>query len=298
MHWDDLPYFLAVVRGGTLAGAAKRLGVDATTVGRRIDRLTASLDAELFEVGPAGHSLTAAGERLLRHAEEMERVAQQADQAVSGERARLAGRVRISLSEGLATWVVGPAVPALHQRHPGIALDVVTGNGFLSPTKREADLAVVLARPTRGPLRVRKLTDYGLGLYGSRAYIAAHGSPADVGAIAEHVLVGYTPDFIYADELRYLPEIGADLEPGFSSSSITLQYRMIASGVGIGVLPHFIGLQDRELVPILPGTVEIRRNFWLAVHNDLARIARVEAVVAWLTETVTGCPRLFRPSAC
>ncbi|MFZ2982052.1 MAG: LysR family transcriptional regulator, partial [Sphingobium sp.] len=135
IHWDDLRYFLAVERGRTLATAAARLGVDATTVGRRIDRLAASLNTSLFEVGPRGHALTPSGKKLLAHAEEMERSLLSASGDLSGERSRYAGTVRISMSEGFATWVVAPQLSQFHERHPDISLEIVTTNGFLNPSK-------------------------------------------------------------------------------------------------------------------------------------------------------------------
>ena len=294
MQWNDLQYFLAVARGRTLAAAGRQLGVDATTVGRRIERLSANLNSDLFEIGPGGHSLTQAGERLLAYAEEMERAALLAGSALSGERTRFAGKVRISLAEGLATWIVGPVLPQLQARHPEIALDMVTGNGFLNPSRREADLAVMLARPTRGPLHVRKLSDYGLGLYGAQKYLHAHGAPHTIQSLRTHRLVGYTPDFIYADELRYLREIDDRLEPSLTSSSINLQHRMIKSGAGLGILPHFIGQQDSTLAPLLPEQIEIRRSFWLVVHDDMRRIARVEAVMEWLGQVLHQAADLLR----
>ena len=294
MQWNDLQYFLAVARARTLAAAGRQLGVDATTVGRRIERLSASLNSDLFEIGPAGHSLTQAGERLLAYAEDMERAALLAGSALGGERARFAGKVRISLAEGLATWIIGPAVGTLNARHPEIALDMVTGNGFLNLSRREADMAVMLARPTRGPLHVRKLSDYGLGLYGARDYVRTQGAPENIAELRAHRLIGYTPDFIFADELRYLREVDDRLEPSLTSSSINLQHRMIHSGAGLGILPHFMGQQDDQLVPLLPDAIEIRRSLWLVVHDDMRRIARVEAVMEWLTHVLHQAAPLLR----
>jgi len=288
MYWDDLRYFLAVERGRTLSKAAARLGVDATTVGRRIERLGHSLNAALFEVGPHGHSLTAAGEKLLQHAEEVERAILAANGDLRGESGKLAGTVRISLSEGLATWVFAPNLPIFQARHPGIMLEIATTNEFLNPSKREADLAVMLARPTSGALIVQKLTDYRLGLFASQDYLAAHGMVADLDDLRQRVLIGYIPDLIYSDELRYLEEVDAALQPRLTSSSITMQHAMTRAGLGVSVLPHFIGMSDPDLVPLMPETITITRSFWIVVHADLRRVARVNAVIEWLRQVASG----------
>ena len=104
--------------------------------------------------------------------------------------------------------------------------------------------------------------------------------------IAARTLIGYIPDFIYADELRYLSEVESDLAPALSSSSINVQHALTAAGLGISVLPHFIGRRDARLVPVLADAVSITRSFWIVVHQDIARLARVRAVIDWLKEVI------------
>jgi DNA-binding transcriptional LysR family regulator len=286
MQWDDLRHFLALARAQTLPAAGQTLGVDGTTVWRRVDRLSKQLDTSLFEIGATGHKLTASGEELLRHAEDAERAVQAANSALTGERGRFTGTVRLSLSEGFASWIVAGDIVAFHAAHPGIRLEIATTNGFLNPSRREADLAVLLARPAKGPLVARKLTDYRLRLYAGRNYLAQHPpiqSPED---LRQHRLIGYIPDFIYADELRYLSEIASDLTPDFSSSSINAQYAMVRAGAGLAILPQFIGAQDPTLHPVLGEDASIKRSFWIVVHRDLSKVARVRAVIDWLTALV------------
>lgn len=286
MHWDDLRIFLAAARSRTLSDAARKLGVDATTVGRRLERLSSDLKTTLFEATPGGLTLTSHGERLLVQAEAVEQSIAVASDTLAGERSRLKGLVRISISEGLATWVVARHLPEFRSLHPEISIELVTTNGFLNPSKREADLAITLARPVRGHLIASKLADYRLGLFASKTYLDRHGAPVNGEDIGRHPVIGYTPEFIYADELRYLGEIGSRLEPSLSSSSINVQQAMIHASSGIGVLPLFIGRQDDALVRILEGSAEIKRSFWLVVHKDSRHVARVAAVIDWLKELV------------
>ncbi|WP_343520073.1 LysR family transcriptional regulator [Sphingomonas sp.] len=284
MDWSDLPIFLAIARTGQLAKAAQSLEIDATTAGRRLRRLEQSLGERLFEQGPDGQSLTAAGERLLTHARAMERAAAAIGSRDPGGPVR--GTIRVSVSEGFGTWFVSRHLAALADAHPGLTIDLVASSGFLNPTRRETDIAVLLARPRRGPLLTRKLADYGLRLYASRAYLAAHPPLAVPEQLREHRLIGYVPDILYAPELRYLDEIPGAHEPQLRSSSINAQHRMAAAGAGIAVLPCFIGDADPGLARVLP-SVRIHRSFWLVTHEETRHFPQVAAFAEWLTALAT-----------
>ncbi|WP_298284568.1 LysR family transcriptional regulator [Novosphingobium sp.] len=283
--WNDFQAFLAVARSGQLARAASALGVDATTVGRRLRRLETRTGVTLFEQTREGQVLTEAGEAMLAEVEAMAQAASRiAEHAASGSGP--AGLLRISLSEGFASWIVAPALRGFVEAYPRLVVDLVASSGFLSPSKREADLAVTLSRPRAGPVIAGKLSDYTLRLYATRGYLAQRGLPGKPQELARgHRLVGYIPDLLYAPELRYLAEIEPDLSATVRSSSINAQHRMIAAGAGIGVLPCFIGDADKWLVPVLPEQ-RITRSFWLVTHKDTHNLARVRAFKDWLTALV------------
>jgi DNA-binding transcriptional LysR family regulator len=284
--WDDLRVFLAVARARKVAPAARALGIDTTTIARRIARLEKALDAELFEMGAGERSLTSRGQLLLGHAEAAESAALAAVEQMSGQEHMLSGQVRLSVAEGFGTWVLAPGMGDFNRRHPGIRLDLITASGFLNPSKREADMAVMLARPQRGRLTVRRLGDYRLHLYASPAYLERVGRPGKPADLRGHTLIGYVPEFIFSPELDYLDEVEAGLEANLRSTSIIMQQRMIAEGAGIGVLPDFIGRRDAGLMPLMADRVEITRSFWLVMHGDMRRLARIAAVADWLRERV------------
>lgn len=282
MHWDDLRYFLAVSRAGQLSRAAAALGVDATTVGRRVRRLEKALGQTLFEQTQEGQTPTEAGELLLVKAEAMEREVRAIEASPeAGE--HLAGSIRVSVSEGFGTWFVAHHLSGFAAAHPRLRIDLVASSGFLNPSRREADVAILLARPRKGPLFTRKLTDYRLRLYAARSYLAARGPVPNVEALRGHPLIGYVPDLLYAPELRYLTEIAPALEPRIRSTSINAQYRLVASGAGIAVLPCFIGDADGALTRVLDD-ISVTRSFWLVTHADTRQLPRVDSFVAWLTE--------------
>lgn len=288
MEWDDLRFFLAVAREGQLARAGTRLGVDATTVGRRLRRLEATLGQTLFEQAKEGQSLTEAGKRLLLRAEGMERQAREIEAAGAGASGPdLTGSIRVSVSEGFGTWFVAHHLPDFAALHPRLGIDLVASSGFLNPSRREADVAILLDRPRKGPLFTRKLTDYALRLYASREWLERHGPVRSKAELRAHPLIGYVPDLLYAPELRYLTEIDPELEPRLRSTSINAQYRLVAAGAGIAVLPCFIGDSDAGLTRLLDSVV-VRRSFWLVTHADTRRAERIGAFTEWLTALVAA----------
>ena len=285
MDWDKLQYFLFVARHGTLARAGAALHVDATTVSRRVSALETSLGQTLFERAPTGFVLTAAGRALVPHAEAMAAAAariHKADEVGSG----VSGQLRVSVSEGFGNSFIAPRLGRFVAAHPELEIDLVASSGFLNPSRREADMAVLLARPRKGPLITRKLSDYRLGLYAPADrpdwQVAVAAAPLSRAGIP---VIGYMPDILYAPELDYLGEIEPGLRANVRSSSILAQRRMIAGGAGVGVLPCFLAAGDPALVRVRLDQV-IARAFWLALHRDVAPQPRIRAFIDWLDAEV------------
>ena len=294
MDWDKLQFFLCVARHGSRARAGAALHVDATTVSRQVSALEAALQQTLFERAPTGFVLTAAGRALVPHAEAMAAVAARIHSGREGE-SGLSGQLRVSVSEGFGNSFIAPRLARFVAAHPELEIDLVASSGFLNPSRREADMAVLLARPRKGPLITRKLSDYSLGLY----------APADRPDWQEAVataplsragipVIGYMPDILYAPELDYLGEIEPGLRANVRSSSILAQRRMIAGGAGVGVLPCFLAAGDPELVRVR-GDQVIARAFWLALHRDVAPQPRIRAFIDWLDAEVRESRGLLVP---
>ncbi len=286
-NWDDVRIFLAVARAQRLAAAARLLGIDVTTVGRRLARLDAVMGTPLFETMGGERRLSEAGQSLLLHAETIEAAilaATEGDQ----QGAALTGHVRLSLAEGLATHVIAPGLARFRAAHPQLRLDLIAASGYLNPSKREADIAVMLARPRNRQLHASRLIDYRLQLYATQEYLDAHGTPDTAAALNDHALIGYVSEHIHAVELDYLSEIHAGLVARARSTSINVQHAMIATGAGIGILPDFMARHDKRLIGILSDQVALGRTFWIVTHEDTYATPRIEAVTAWLREVVVG----------
>ena len=295
MDWDKLQYFLMVARHGTLARAGQALQVDATTVSRRVSALEAALEQTLFERAPGGFILTAAGRALVPHAEAMAAAAARIHSAREGGSA-LSGQLRVSVSEGFGGSFIAPRLGGFTTAHPELEIDLVASSGFLNPSRREADMAVLLARPRKGPLITRKLSDYSLGLYAPADRLDWQAAVAEAPLSRARIpVIGYVPDILYAPELDYLGEIEPGLRAGVRSSSILAQRRMIAGGAGVGVLPCFLAAGDPALVRVRPDQM-IGRSFWLALHRDVAPQPRIRAFIDWLDAEVQKSRGLFVPA--
>lgn len=288
--WNDLRIFLAIARGGQIARAARALSLDPTTIGRRLRKLEGDLGQRLFEQTRDGQSLTQAGERLLAQVEAMQAAAEAIREP--GGTSGLSGTLRISVSEGFGTGYLSPRIADFAARHPGLTIDLAANSGFLSPSKRETDIAILLARPRAGQVVASRLTDYTLGFYASADYLTAEGQPRDLAAVGACTLVGYVPDLLYAPELRYLDGLGEALTARIRSTSINAQAQAIRAGAGIGILPRFIGDADPQLRRIV-ADVAIRRSFWLVTHRDNQRLSRIEAFKRWIAERVEADRTLF-----
>lgn len=294
MDWDKLQYFLFVARHGTLARAGQALQVDATTVSRRVSALETALGQTLFERAPSGFVLTAAGRALVPHAEAMAAAASRIHSAREGGSA-LSGQLRVSVSEGFGNSFIAPRLAGFTAAHPELEIDLVASSGFLNPSRREADMAVLLARPRKGPLITRKLSDYSLGIYAPADRADWQEAVAQVPLSRAGIpVIGYMPDILYAPELDYLGEIEPGLRAGIRSSSILAQRRMIAGGAGVGILPCFLAAGDPALVRVRPEQV-IGRSFWLALHRDVAPQPRIRAFIDWLDAEVREGRELLVP---
>jgi DNA-binding transcriptional LysR family regulator len=280
MNWDDFRIFLAVARAGTLLGAARSLGVNHTTVARRLSALERALEADLFVRQTTGTVLTPEGERLLVQAERVENAVVAADDAAGGGRAGLTGTVRIGAPDGFGTGFLAAQLPALAARHPGLVLELVPVPRSFSLSRREADIAVTMERPREGRLVARKLVDYGLGLYAAPAYLERHGVPGTRDSLRAHQLVGYVDDLLYSPSLDFR-EVFKDWRPTMTVSTAMGQMIAVAAGAGVGVLHNFMAQARDDLVRVLP-EVCISRAYWLVVHEDLRATRRVSAVADFI----------------
>lgn len=288
MNWDDLRLFLALSRHNSVNATAKTLKVDPTTLLRRIKRLESSLNTRLVELGTNGYHLTGSGEDLIAYIEQAEQSLLLGTQSHLGESSQLSGKLRVSVSEGLGTWILAPALAEFEEKYPEISLELVASSGFLNLNKREADIALLLERPSKGLIYSQKLTDYSLNMYGHKDYLNQAPTIHTIDDLSNHKIISYISDLIYAPQLKFLDEAQLVGKRRLSSSSINAQYQMVAAGAGLSILPRFIAEQNAELETVLPESISFKRTFWQATHSDVRKLARTEAFISWLQSLIAS----------
>ncbi len=292
--WNDVRAFLAVARSGRLTAAAARLGVDHSTLSRRIAALEHSLKAKLFDRSPSGYSPTEAGRRLMPLAEEMERLALGAAETVGGSAGLIEGVVRIGSPEGFGSYFLAPRIQKLKAQYPQLVVQLVAASAVFSLAKREADLAISVSRPPSGRLLVSKLIDYDLGLYAAPAYLAGAAAIASCDDLKGHRFVSYIGDLLHFPELDFLQQVVPGGITSMESSNLVAQTRATLAGAGLCVLPAFLAREEPGLVRVLADEVNLTRSLWLTVHQDLAELARVRAAVRFIKGEVEAARGLFK----
>ncbi|MBB3770529.1 DNA-binding transcriptional LysR family regulator [Angulomicrobium tetraedrale] len=290
MDWDHLRIFLAVARAGQMLAAARQLGLDHATVGRRLAALEAGLGSKLIERRTTGSELTPAGERLLAHAERIETEMLQAQAALGNVDLALAGTVRIGAPDGFGTYFLAPRLGRLADEHPSLTIQLAPLPRSFSLPKREVDIAVTLQRPGEGRLVARKLTDYSLGVYATRDYLERTGPVARLADLAGRLLVTYVPDLVYSPALDYFEAFREVEARRLECASVVGQMEAVRAGAGIGILHDYAARAHGELVRLLP-ELSFRRAYWLVTHADihgLRRIREVEDFIAGAVREARG----------
>ena len=288
MDWDNLRYFLELARAGTLQGAARRLGVDHTTVARRIQALEKQVGNPLFAREPDGHRLTEAGRRLQPQVEAMESAFRTVESNAPALQEGLSGVVRIGATEGFGTMVLAPQLALFALRHPKLVIDLLAMPRLVHLSRREADIVISLERPARGQVVVARLCDYTLRLYASTAYLAARPPIVTREDLCGHSFISYVDDLLFSKELQYLDELYRPDAFTLRSTSVLAQHQAVAAGAGIAVLPAFVAARDASLQAVLPAhpQAQFTRTFWMSMPAETKHQARMQAAWAFLRETV------------
>ena len=284
MEWDDLKHFLAVARTGSLTRAAQKLRVSVATVSRRVSALERRLGSSLFDRKHSGYELTESGLAIHSKAEEIEQAVLSVERKVLGRDRSATGKVRVTTGDDIAALVIAPSMPGFRARYPGISLEIVARFEIANLARREADIALRTIAPAKGDFLVRHVGWWDLGLYAARHYaLAKNLQPGDcdlthVGVITwdpGHSKLAGGPWF--AEHARGAPIV-------LAANSRLIQLEACRAGLGVAILPCIAADHDPDLVSLLPPSRVASTKLWLVVHRDLARAARIRAVMDYLTE--------------
>jgi len=290
-NWDLYRSFLAVMREGSLSGAARALGLTQPTVGRHIETLEQALALSLFTRSQAGLIATDDARALRSHAEAVASASTSLLRAASslGRGAgTINGTVRVTASEVIGVEVLPPILARLKDTHPGIAIELSISNRIEDLLKRDADIAVRMQRPQQNVLIAQRIGDIALGFHAKREYLARHGTPRTWQEMDGHALIGVATDNAFTRALR--PRLAA-LDAGayaLRSDSDLVHLAAIRAGLGIGICQVRLARRDPSLVRVLPDLFSIPLDTWLAMHENLRANPACAAAFAALAEGLIG----------
>jgi DNA-binding transcriptional LysR family regulator len=284
IDWDDVRYFLAVARGGSVRAAAERLGVNHSTVLRRIAQLEERLGAQMFEKLPSGYRLTNAGEEVLQFAEQMEASSNRLETRVFGRDQGVSGLLRVTLAPTLATHLLMPDFADFGRLHPEIEMEILSIGEPVNLTNREADVAIRVVYDRNAlPLNLHGLKGPELfgGVYMSRDLLAAWhaGAPERIRwiVISKHGI----PDWAREGEVR-------TTEIPFRTTDAEAQIVAVRQGLGMTTLPCFVGDADPSLVRV-PGTpLHKHGTLWLLTHGETRKTKRVRLFTEFVSRKLAS----------
>ena len=280
LDWNDLHHFVVLAREGTLSAAARALRVDHATVARRIAALERATALKLVDRRARHYALTDDGKRIAATARAMEDIAFAVERAMLASKPGIGGQVSISAPPSLANALIAPRLIALRRRHPNILIKLIGEKRSASLTRREADLALRLSRPSEPGLVARKIGHFGFGLYGAPAYLKD--TPQH-----SFAFIAYDESMEDAPQQQWLKMVAGKRDIVLRTSDLENQAAAARAGVGLAALPHFLGDGDSGLERYRTNQKPVGRDVWLVVHRDIRHAPAVRAVMEFLA----GCMR-------
>jgi len=274
VDWDHLQFFLVLARAKTLTNAARIIGVEHSTVSRRIQALELALGTPLFRREATGYELTMEGLALVPRVEQME----QAFLQIEKPNLPLQGHVRIGTPEGFGTAFLAQLLAELSKQYPLLTIDLIPVPKMIKLSHREADIVISIDRPKSGPYIITRLTDYCLKIYGSKGYLESTQAIKKLEDLKNHQFVNYIDDLIYSPELYCLERLPLQLNANFRSSSILAQQVAVSAGAGLAILPKFLAENKPELKQVLQDEVRFIHTFWMLTLVDLQHEPRIKLV--------------------
>ncbi|KMO79699.1 HTH-type transcriptional regulator DmlR [Mycolicibacterium chubuense] len=269
---------LAVGRTGRYTTAAEELGLNHTTISRRIAALEQAMGGRVLARVAGGWELTDLGRDALAAAEAVESAVRSLTLDAGGSR-MLEGVVRISATDGFSAYIAAPAAASVQRRHPKVAVEIVAATRRASQQRSGLDVEVVVGEPTVHRATAIRLGDYCLGLYGSRDYLAEHGSPANVADLQRFPLVYFIDSMLQVDDLDLAASFAPAMRESVTSTNVFVHVEATRAAAGLGLLPCFMADRHDDLVRVLADTVSIRLAYWLVTRPETLRRPEVAAVV-------------------
>ena len=295
LDWDDLRFFLALARHGTLSAAAKVLHVSQSTVGRRLTSLEATLAVRLLNRTPDGYVPTLAGAAVREKAERLEAEAIGLERDVSGRDARLRGLVRVTCAETMAAHVLAASFARLHAVHPDVMIELIPNPRELSLSMREADISVRLGQPEQHDLVVRRIGGIAFGIYATAEYLRERGPLDFDDGCSGHRLITQMDDTQEMTQSAWLTEMASRATVALQTSSHEAAVLAAANGGGLACLARFRADAEACLIRLPVPTEPPSADILLLVHKDNRDTPRIRVVLTHITECIHELAPMLQP---
>jgi DNA-binding transcriptional LysR family regulator len=289
IDWEDLRTVLAVAQAGSLAAAARALGMNHTTVLRRVNAFEKRLGLRLFDRLPTGYALTAGGEELLVAASQMAETVTALERRLAGQDLRLEGTLRVTTTDTLMASILPPVLAAFARRHPGILVEVTTRSAFADLTRRDADVAI---RPTADPpetLVGRRVAGLAFAVYGAPAYLEEQGFGRESPLPLEgQRWIGLDDVLASSSVARWIRSLRPAAAIALRVDSLVGAREAATAGLGLAALPCYLGDRSPGLLRVGDLVPEMATALWVLTHEDLRRTARVSTFTEFAAQALAS----------
>ena len=295
-EWSDFKVLLALARAGSVAGAARQLQVDSSTISRRLAALEEAAGARLLIRGGREFSWTAEGRTLIEAGEAMEAATTRAMRAVRTAKVEVDGTVRVSVAPGFVPVLMRGMLPLLREAHPALRVELDGGFQRVDLARGDADIAVRMARPEEPDLVACHVFDCGWFVYAAASYLEARGCPASFEELAQHELVLYTEALHHVPPLRWMEAWRGTARELSRVDNLEIACQTISAGAGIAVLPCFIADPVPGLQRVFPERVAVNPG-WVVYHEAARDTSRVRVVADALVAFFRSHEEMFMGGA-
>jgi DNA-binding transcriptional LysR family regulator len=286
-QWNDLQYFLAVAHHGSTIAAARALGVDQSTVQRRLSELERRIGQSLVQRQPAGYRLTAVGQEMLPFAETVENAVRAFERQIQMLGGEATGVIRMTCPEPIVNRIMQTGMlDRFHARHPALRVQFVMSDKYMDLRQGDADVALRSGDTDDGELVGRKIGDSIWAIYASKGYIEQHGRPERVEDLASHALVGLDETMAKHRLSQWLQAVAPGAELASRSSSVLGLIYSVKAGLGVGALPMPLGDAEPDLVRVFGPVPELARLWRMLTTPELRRTPRVSAFFDFIVEEI------------
>ena len=273
--WELYRSFLAVMREGSLSGAARSLGMTQPSLGRHMRELESALGAALFARSPQGLVPTELARELVPHAQAMASASAALQRTASAGRGEVSGSVRLTASEVIGAEVLPPILTEFRERHPGIVIELVLSNQAADLLRRDADIAIRMVQPTQEALVARHVGRIELGMFAHRRYLESHGHPQALDELEGHALIGFDTEMPYIRRMRPAGLPYAREHFALRTDSDLAALAALRAGFGLGMAQVNLARRDPYLVRLFPAELSLPMDTWVVMHEDLRPSLRV-----------------------